>query len=63
MNSFSFLVSIKVTFVRIIADIIKSVSDAPQTNYMVKIESLSLLTKHAIERYETEIFEAGGYKW
>ncbi|XP_010487620.1 PREDICTED: MATH domain and coiled-coil domain-containing protein At3g58220-like isoform X2 [Camelina sativa] len=30
---------------------------------MVKIESFSLLTKHAIERYETESFEAGGYKW
>ncbi|KAJ0249194.1 TRAF-like family protein [Hirschfeldia incana] len=44
-------------------EIIKSVSDAPPTHYMVKIESFSLLTKHAIERYETESFEAGGYKW
>lgn len=46
-----------------VTEIIKSISDAPPTHYMVKIESFSLLTKHAIERYETESFEAGGYKW
>ncbi|KAM3759526.1 hypothetical protein ACB098_01G126900 [Castanea mollissima] len=44
-------------------DISRSISDAPPTHYTVKIQSLSLLAKNSIERYETGAFESGGYKW
>ncbi|XP_010524595.1 PREDICTED: MATH domain and coiled-coil domain-containing protein At3g27040 [Tarenaya hassleriana] len=44
-------------------EVVRSVSEAPPTHYTVKIESFSLLAKHSIDKYETESFEAGGYKW
>ncbi|KAL3505558.1 hypothetical protein ACH5RR_030940, partial [Cinchona calisaya] len=40
-----------------------SVSDAPPTHYIVKLESFSLLRKNNIEKYISSDFEAGGYKW
>ncbi|KAF7836877.1 BTB/POZ and MATH domain-containing protein 3 [Senna tora] len=43
--------------------ILRSVSDTSPAHYQVRIQSFSLLTKNAIERYESAEFEAGGYKW
>ncbi|XP_057730750.1 MATH domain and coiled-coil domain-containing protein At3g58360-like [Arachis stenosperma] len=38
------------------------ISNSPPAHYLVKIQ-FSLLTNNSIERYESGIFEAGGYKW
>ncbi|KAM1066228.1 hypothetical protein ACFX13_021988 [Malus domestica] len=43
--------------------ILRTISDAPPTHYTVKVQSISLLTKHNMEKYESGDFEAGGYKW
>ncbi|CAB4262441.1 unnamed protein product [Prunus armeniaca] len=43
--------------------ILRTISDAPPTHYMIKIQSLSLLSVHSLEKYESGEFEAGGYKW
>ncbi|GAV71632.1 MATH domain-containing protein [Cephalotus follicularis] len=43
--------------------VLRSMTDAPPTHYIVKIQSFSLLTKNTIEKYESADFEAGGYKW
>ncbi|CAL8991019.1 unnamed protein product, partial [Prunus brigantina] len=43
--------------------ILRTISDAPPTHYMIKIQSLSLLSVHSLEKYESAEFEAGGYKW
>ncbi|XP_068331812.1 BTB/POZ and MATH domain-containing protein 3-like [Pyrus communis] len=43
--------------------ILRTISDAPPTHYTVKIQSVSLLTKNSVEKYESGDFEAGGYKW
>ncbi|VVA37118.1 PREDICTED: MATH [Prunus dulcis] len=43
--------------------ILRTISDAPPTHYTIKIQSLSLLSKHSLEKYESGEFEAGGYKW
>ncbi|KAF7812149.1 BTB/POZ and MATH domain-containing protein 3 [Senna tora] len=43
--------------------ILRSVSDTSPAHYQVRIQSFSLLTKNAIETYESAEFEAGGYKW
>ncbi|KAK9934086.1 hypothetical protein M0R45_021243 [Rubus argutus] len=43
--------------------VLRSITDAPPTHYTVKIESLSLMTKNSLEKYESGEFEAGGYKW
>jgi len=32
-------------------------------HYTLKIESFSLLLKTKVEKYESDVFEAGGYKW
>jgi len=37
--------------------------DSPPAHYVLKVQSFSLLVKNSIERYESESFEAGGYKW
>ncbi|KAI3926023.1 hypothetical protein MKW98_028159 [Papaver atlanticum] len=37
--------------------------DAPPTHFSFTIRSFSMLTKTSIESYETNHFEAGGYKW
>ncbi|KAJ6901444.1 hypothetical protein NC651_019266 [Populus alba x Populus x berolinensis] len=42
---------------------VATVSDAPPIHYMVKIESFSSLGKNAVEKCESGVFEAGGYKW
>ncbi|KAF8039002.1 hypothetical protein BT93_B1525 [Corymbia citriodora subsp. variegata] len=41
----------------------RMMSDAPPAHYVVKIQSLSLLSKHSLDKYETRVFQAGGYKW
>ncbi|XP_050117447.1 uncharacterized protein LOC126595122 isoform X1 [Malus sylvestris] len=43
--------------------ILRTISDAPPTHYTVKVQSISLLTKHNLEKYESGDFEAGLYKW
>ncbi|KAM1304093.1 hypothetical protein ACFX11_021891 [Malus domestica] len=43
--------------------ILRTISDAPPTHYTVKVQSISLLTKHNLEKYESGDFEVGGYKW
>ncbi|KAI5346079.1 hypothetical protein L3X38_013958 [Prunus dulcis] len=47
----------------LIAGILRTISDAPPTHYTIKIQSLSLLSVHSLEKYESGVFEAGGYKW
>ncbi|QCD80121.1 ubiquitin carboxyl-terminal hydrolase 7 [Vigna unguiculata] len=41
----------------------RSTVNSPPTHYVLKVQSFSLLVKNSIERYESETFEAGGYKW
>ncbi|GKV06868.1 hypothetical protein SLEP1_g18690 [Rubroshorea leprosula] len=41
----------------------RSISDAPPTHYVVKIQLFSLLLKNSVEKYESGDFEAGGDKW
>ncbi|GKV06863.1 hypothetical protein SLEP1_g18685 [Rubroshorea leprosula] len=41
----------------------RSISDAPPTHYIVKIQLFSLLLNNSVEKYESGDFEAGGYKW
>ncbi|XP_061369398.1 MATH domain and coiled-coil domain-containing protein At3g58250-like [Gastrolobium bilobum] len=36
---------------------------APPSHYSLKIESFSLLSKASIDNFDSEEFEAGGYKW
>ncbi|XP_061993630.1 uncharacterized protein LOC133711541 [Rosa rugosa] len=43
--------------------VLRSITDAPPTHYTLKIESLSMLTKNSLEKYESGEFGAGGYKW
>ncbi|KAF5783350.1 putative ubiquitinyl hydrolase 1 [Helianthus annuus] len=42
---------------------LRSTSEAPPTHYILNIQQFSSLTKHNVERYESNEFEAGGYKW
>ncbi|KAI3826608.1 hypothetical protein L1987_00657 [Smallanthus sonchifolius] len=42
---------------------LRSTSVAPPAHYILKIQQFSLLTKQHVERYESNEFEAGGYKW
>ncbi|KAL3637481.1 hypothetical protein CASFOL_018649 [Castilleja foliolosa] len=37
--------------------------EASPANFLVKIDSFSLIDKHGIDKLETRVFEAGGYKW
>ncbi|CAN6726705.1 unnamed protein product [Malus baccata var. baccata] len=46
-----------------ISGVLRKISDAPPTHYTVKIQSVSLLTKKSVEKYESGDFEAGGHKW
>ncbi|XP_030475394.1 BTB/POZ and MATH domain-containing protein 3-like isoform X1 [Syzygium oleosum] len=41
----------------------RMVSDAPPTHYVLKIQSYSLLSKNSVDKYESGVFQAGGYKW
>ncbi|GLU05158.1 hypothetical protein SLE2022_222720 [Rubroshorea leprosula] len=43
--------------------VVRSISDAPPTHYVVKIQLFSLLLKNSVENYESGDFEAGSYKW
>ncbi|XP_038684114.1 MATH domain and coiled-coil domain-containing protein At2g01790-like [Tripterygium wilfordii] len=37
--------------------------DLPPAHFMFKIESFSSLAEAELEKYETDVFEVGGYKW
>ncbi|XP_010270945.1 PREDICTED: uncharacterized protein LOC104607116 [Nelumbo nucifera] len=37
--------------------------DAPPAHYIFKIRSFSLLSKASVEKYDSDVFEVGGYKW
>ncbi|XP_038682934.1 MATH domain and coiled-coil domain-containing protein At3g58370-like [Tripterygium wilfordii] len=37
--------------------------DLPPAHFMFKVESFSLLSEAEVEKYETDVFEVGGYKW
>ncbi|KAH0650888.1 hypothetical protein KY284_030800 [Solanum tuberosum] len=39
------------------------VRDAPPGHYLLKIESFSLLSENGIDKFESNEFEAAGYKW
>ncbi|KAJ6871886.1 hypothetical protein NC651_031079 [Populus alba x Populus x berolinensis] len=41
----------------------RSERDLPPMHYSLKIESFSLLLKTKFEKYESDVFEAGGHKW
>nr|KYP72067.1 Ubiquitin carboxyl-terminal hydrolase 12 [Cajanus cajan] len=41
----------------------RSERDLPPAHYLFKIESYSELMNTEVEKYETNVFEAGGYKW
>lgn len=43
--------------------VFKGSRDAKPVNLLVRIESLSLLTKYEIDTYESRAFESRGYKW
>ncbi|XP_019180331.1 PREDICTED: uncharacterized protein LOC109175519 [Ipomoea nil] len=40
-----------------------STTDAAPSHFMFKIQSVSSLAKHQIQKYTSAQFEAGGYKW
>ncbi|XP_076915502.1 protein RESTRICTED TEV MOVEMENT 3-like isoform X2 [Bidens hawaiensis] len=42
---------------------LRSTSEAPPAHYILNIQQFSALTKHNVERYESNEFETGGYKW
>ncbi|KAJ6971993.1 hypothetical protein NC653_032528 [Populus alba x Populus x berolinensis] len=41
----------------------RSKRDLPPMHYTLKIESFSLLLKTKVEKYESDVFKAGGYTW
>lgn len=43
------------------AEILRYKRSYPPTNYSVKVRSYSLLSK--AEKYDTNVFQAGGHKW
>ncbi|KAK6939004.1 Proteasome assembly chaperone 4 [Dillenia turbinata] len=47
----------------VVTGILRSLSDASPTHYIVKIQSFSSFSKNSVKRYDTGEFEAGGYKW
>ncbi|KAL3750473.1 hypothetical protein ACJRO7_011473 [Eucalyptus globulus] len=45
------------------AGIERMVSATPPAQYVVKIQSYSSLSKNSVGKYESGVFQAGGYKW
>ncbi|XVF79791.1 hypothetical protein PTKIN_Ptkin15bG0018000 [Pterospermum kingtungense] len=45
------------------SEIVRNRRDLPPAHYSFKIESFSLLLNTKVEKVESGIFEAGGYKW
>ncbi|XP_024023544.1 uncharacterized protein LOC21407845 [Morus notabilis] len=43
--------------------VLRSISNVPPAHYTIKLQSFSLLMKNSIDRYASNQFEAGGYKW
>lgn len=43
--------------------VLRTIRDAQPAHYLFKIESFSVLTEENIEKYESDDFEVGGYKW
>ncbi|THG15921.1 hypothetical protein TEA_008956 [Camellia sinensis var. sinensis] len=46
-----------------LAEVSRSVRDLRPAHYLFKIESFSILLEEKIEKYESDDFQAGGYKW
>ncbi|KAM0004283.1 putative MATH/TRAF domain-containing protein [Helianthus debilis subsp. tardiflorus] len=42
---------------------LRTTSVSPPAHYILNIQQFSLLTKQHVERYESNEFEAAGYKW
>ncbi|XP_059651082.1 MATH domain and coiled-coil domain-containing protein At2g01790-like [Cornus florida] len=45
------------------AEVTRSLRDVQPGDYLFKIESFSILLESDVEKYESNDFEAGGYKW
>lgn len=45
------------------AGVLRTIRDAQPAHYLFKIESFSILSEEKIEKYESDDFEVGGYKW
>ncbi|KAG5596727.1 hypothetical protein H5410_037959 [Solanum commersonii] len=45
------------------AELMMEIRDASPTHYSLKIESFSLLSESGIDKFESSVFNAGGYKW
>ncbi|KAH0656095.1 hypothetical protein KY285_030977 [Solanum tuberosum] len=45
------------------AELMMEIRDASPTHYSLKIESFSLLSESGIDKFESNVFNAGGYKW
>lgn len=46
------------------AGIIRTIRDIPPAHFLLNINSFSLFAKeNSTDKYESGIFEAGGYKW
>ncbi|KAI8554619.1 hypothetical protein RHMOL_Rhmol05G0112000 [Rhododendron molle] len=43
--------------------VLRTIRDAQPAHYLFKIESFSILSEEKIEKYESDDFEVGGYKW
>lgn len=48
-------------------EVVRSTREVPPAHYTFKVDSFSLLSnilsKSEVEKYESDMFEAGGYKW
>nr|XP_015867875.1 MATH domain and coiled-coil domain-containing protein At3g58370-like [Ziziphus jujuba var. spinosa] len=44
-------------------DILKYKRDFPPADYSLKVDSYTLLSESKTEKYDTNVFEVGGYKW
>ncbi|XVF73488.1 hypothetical protein PTKIN_Ptkin12aG0205200 [Pterospermum kingtungense] len=43
--------------------VVRSVRNLPPVHFLLKIESYSLLCQAGVVKYESGVFQAGGYKW
>lgn len=44
-------------------EVTTEIREASAAHYLLKIESFSFLSNSGIEQFESNEFEAGGYKW
>ncbi|XP_058216708.1 uncharacterized protein LOC131327573 [Rhododendron vialii] len=43
--------------------VLRTLRDARPAHFLLKIETFSILNEEKIEKYESDDFEVGGYKW